>query len=151
MNCSKIVTQIKKHKKIKKGSSGINFENYTKRLVSLMNFDTFEKPPADYKEVSRLTAFQGKMEKKTVTKTKFLQFNDKRFYFSDEIISLPLSHPYLKELVKFKTKMGQRIERYFWDEKENLLAIENKAQELNKRLFLYRQILTRKPQCFLLD
>ena len=151
MNYSKIVTQIKKHKRIKKGSSGINFENYTKRLVSLMNFDTFEKPPADYKEVSRLTAFQGEMEKKTVTKTKFLQFNDKRFYFSDGITSLPLSHPYLKELVKFKKKMGQRIERYFWDQKENLLAIENKAQELNKRLLLYRQILTMKPQCFLLD
>ena len=42
--------------------------------------------------------------------------------------------------------MGKRIERYFWDEKENLLVIENKA--LNKRLFLYRKILTSEPQCF---
>ena len=30
------------------------------------------------------------------------------------------------------------MKRYFWDEKENLLAIEKKAQELNERLFLYR-------------
>ena len=86
----------------------MNFENYTKRLVSLTNFYTFEKPPANYKEVSRLTAFQGEMEKKTVTKTKFLQFNDKRFYFSDGITSLPLSHPYLKELVEFEGKKWGR-------------------------------------------
>ena len=47
--------------------------------------------------------------------------------------------------------MGQRIERYFWDEKENLLAIQNNVQELNERSFLYQQILTSEPQCFLLD
>ena len=94
----------KKHKEIKKGSSGMNFENYAERLVSSANFDTFEKPPANYKEVPRLTVFQGKMQKKTVSKTKFSQFNDKRFYFFDGITSLPLSHPYLKEPVEFKKK-----------------------------------------------
>ena len=47
--------------------------------------------------------------------------------------------------------MGQRIETYFWDEKENLLAIENKAQQLNERLLLYQQILTSELQCFLLN
>ena len=94
----------KKHKGIKKGSSGMNFENYAERLVSSANFDTFEKPPANYKEVPRLTVFQGKMQKKTVSKTKFSQFNDKRFYFFDGITSLPLSHPYLKEPVEFKKK-----------------------------------------------
>ena len=61
-----------------------------------------------------------------------------------------MSHPYLKELVEFP-KRGQRIERYFWDENENLLAIENKAQQLSARINLYRQILTREPQYFLLD
>ena len=29
----------KKHKEIKKDSSGMNFENYVSRLVSLTNFD----------------------------------------------------------------------------------------------------------------
>ena len=101
----------------------MSFENYADRLVSLTNFDIFEKPPAHYKEMSRLTVFQGEMQKKTVTKTKFWQFNDKGFYFYNEITSCPLSHPYLKELVEFLKKMGQRIEIYFWDEKENLLVI----------------------------
>ena len=126
----------------------MNFENYGERLVSLTNFDTFEKPPADYKEVSRLTVFQDNAQKKTVTKTKFSQFRDKRFYFSGGITLLPLSHPYLKDLVVFKKEKGQSIEKYFWDEKENLLDIENKVQELNKRLFLYWQILTSEPHFF---
>ena len=126
----------------------MNFENYGERLVSLTNFDTFEKPPADYKEVSRLMVFQDNTQKKTVTKTKFSQFRDKRFYFSGGITLLPLSHPYLKDLVVFKKEKGQSIEKYFWDEKENLLDIENKVQELNKRLFLYWQILTSEPHFF---
>ena len=39
----------KKHKGIKKGSTGINFENYVSGIVSLTNFDFFKKPLAEYK------------------------------------------------------------------------------------------------------
>ena len=47
--------------------------------------------------------------------------------------------------------MGLRIERYFWNETKNFLAIENKAQQLNERINLYSQILTSEPQCLLFD
>ena len=141
----------KKHQGIKKGSSEINFENYASRIVSLTNFDLFEKPPAKYKEVSRLTVHQGEMQKRTSVKTNFSQFNEKRFYFSSGITSLPLFHPCLKKLAGYKKKMGQRIERYFWDEKEILLDMENKAQQQNERLFLYHQILMSARNYFSLD
>ena len=45
----------KKHKGIKKGLNGMGFENFCQRIKSLVNFDTFEKTPAEYKQVSRLT------------------------------------------------------------------------------------------------
>ena len=61
----------------------MNFENFAKSINSLTNLNIFKKPLADYMEVSRLTVLDGEMQKKTVTKTKFLQFNDKRFYFAD--------------------------------------------------------------------
>lgn len=67
----------KKHKDIKKGSHGMDFENFSNRRKSFVNFDTFKKPPAKYKSLSRFTAFQGEMVKKTVGKTKFSQLNDK--------------------------------------------------------------------------
>ena len=59
----------------------MNFENYAERLVSLTNFDTFEKPPADYKEVSHLTVFQDNTHKKTVKKLNFpsLEIRDSIF------------------------------------------------------------------------
>ena len=43
------------------------------------------------------------MQIKSVSKLQFGQLNDKRFYFSSGIISLPYGHPYLKELRKKKT------------------------------------------------
>ena len=107
----------KKPKGIKKGSSGMGSENFSNRIQSLVNFDTFEKPPAEYKEVSRISMFQGEMVKKTVVKTKFSELNNKRFYFPNGIVSLPFGHKNLKEIDNFKQEEGQKIEKYFWKEK----------------------------------
>ena len=51
----------KKHKGIKKVSRGMGFENFGERIKSLVNFETFEKPPAEYKEVSRFYIAKGEM------------------------------------------------------------------------------------------
>ena len=59
----------------------MKLENYTRRITSLTNFDTFEKPPGECKEVSRLTVCHREMQKKTCIKTKTSQFNNKRFFF----------------------------------------------------------------------
>ena len=64
----------------------MEFSKYANRIKSLVNFDTFEKPPAEYKEISRFTVKQGEMVKTNVTKTKFSQLNDKRFYFPDQMV-----------------------------------------------------------------
>ena len=71
----------------------MKFENFANTIrKSLVNFDTFEKPPTEHKEVSGFSVFQGEMVKKTVFKTKFSQLNDKRFYFTDGIVSLHFGH-----------------------------------------------------------
>ena len=49
----------------------MDFEHYASRIVSLNNCDTFIKPPADFKEVSRQTVFETEMQQRTVVKTKF--------------------------------------------------------------------------------
>ena len=43
----------KKHKGIKKGSRGMEYHNYANRIKSLTNFNTFQKPFSNYKEVAR--------------------------------------------------------------------------------------------------
>ena len=77
----------KKHKGIKKGSTGFGFENFSNRIISLVNFDTFKKPPLNTKKVSRLTLVNGEMIRTIVAKNKFSQLNDKRFYFPNGVLS----------------------------------------------------------------
>ena len=69
------------------------------------------------KEVARFVVKKGDMIKTTVTKTKFSQLNDKRFYFPDGILSLPYGRPCLEEIENFKSEQGQKIEKYFWEKK----------------------------------
>ena len=94
----------KEHKGIKKGSHGMEFENYARRILLVIDCNFFEKGPVDTKQTARLSVTDVEMQQKTVTKTKFSQFNDKKFYFSNGITSLPLSHSYLKDLNECKEK-----------------------------------------------
>ena len=70
-----------------------------------------------------------------IKKKIFSQLNDKRFYFPNGIISLPFGHLYLKEIDEYKNEKGQRIEKYFWDEKENFLKLEKSSEKI--RFFKY--------------
>ena len=100
----------KKHKGIKEGSSGMDFENFASRIVSITNLEHFKKPKVEYKEVARLTVDQGEVQKKTSPRCKFSQFNDTRFYFSNGLVSLPLFHPLLKDQTIYKKNKGKKIE-----------------------------------------
>ena len=55
-------------------------------------------------EQKRFQIINESMQMKSVSKVQFGQLNDKRFYFSNSLISLPFGHPYLQELRKEKHK-----------------------------------------------
>ena len=99
-----------------------------------------------YKKVSRLNVVAGEMIKSADVKNKFSQINDKRFYFPDGVVSLPFYHSMISEIDKFKQKKGQKIEKYFWEEKEHLFRLEKKALKNHLRLYLYHQILMFVPK-----
>ena len=103
----------KKHKGIKKGSSGLGFKNFAQRIGSLVNFDTSEKPPRDTKNVSRFNVLAGEMVKSAYVKNKFSQINDKRFYFPDGVVSSPFYHPVLSKIDKFKQKKIKKLKYIF--------------------------------------
>ena len=88
------------------------------------------------------------MVKTSVIKNKFSQLNDKRFYFPDGVVSLPFYHPILSKIDEFKQKKGQKIEKYFWEEKEHLCRLEKEALKNHPRLYLYHQILMSVPKNF---
>ena len=87
---------------------------------------------------------------KSVSKVQFGQLNDKRFYFSNGIISLPYGHPYLEELRKEKHKYRD-IHKVIQTKKYDFLKKESKVLESIPRLNILKQIFTQKPILYELD
>ena len=85
----------------------MDFDSYCNRLSDLTEFSNefLSKPNKVEKiEQRRFQVINESMQMKSVSKVQFRQLNDKRFYFSNGIISLPYGHPYLEELRKEKHK-----------------------------------------------
>ena len=89
----------KKHKGLSKNVKGMDFESYSKRLSDLTEyFDNFVINPNPVQRIKQ-KRFQIKdesMQMQTIQKVQFGQLNDKRFYFSNGITSLPFGHPDLE-------------------------------------------------------
>ena len=92
----------KKHKSLRKGASGIEFEDYAKRINSIREIEIFRQLPNQKQKQNRCTIKNNQMIFEEIEKSKFSQINNKRYYFSNGIVCLPYSHPYLKEIVNFK-------------------------------------------------
>ena len=77
----------------------------------------------------------------SVTKVQFASLNDKRYYFSDGIVSLPFSHPSLKEVRNYKKSLP-KIHTVISKEKNKMLQYENAAVNDNERLRILRSIFS---------
>ena len=51
---------------------------------------------------------------KEIEKSKFSQINDKRYYFSDGIMSLSFSHPVLTDINNLKGKNSKKLNLFYW-------------------------------------
>ena len=111
----------KKHKGIKKDSPSMDYQNYAERIKPLIDFETYKKPKTDIKDIMRISVKKGEMTTHKIKMSKFYQLNNKRFYFPNAIVSLPFGHLAFREIGEYKKDKGQRIEKYFWTEKEKLL------------------------------
>ena len=74
------------------------------------------------------------------------KLNDKRFYFPNAIVSVPFEHFSLAEIDEYKKDKGQRIETYFWTDKEKILELEKKAIDKIPRIFFLNHILEQVPK-----
>ena len=59
----------------------------------------------------------------TINKVQFASLNDKRYYFSDGIISLPFGHLSLSELRDYKKSLP-KIHTIIKEEKDKLLQLK---------------------------
>ena len=98
----------------------MDYENYVERIKPLYDFASFKKPKADMKSLIRISVKKGEMTTHKVTKTKFSQLNDERFYFLNAILSLPYGHTALKQYLK---KAGTEDGELFYEKKEKTVGI----------------------------
>ena len=90
------------------------------------------------------------MQMKSVSKIQFGQLNDKRFYFSNGLVSLPYGHPSLIELRKEKNKYRD-IHKVIQTKKDEFLLKESKILENIPRLNILSQIYAQMPLLYELN
>ena len=72
----------KKHKGTRKGATGMDFKNYTSRIVSVNDCDYFQEPSADSKQGTKFSVVDGEMQQKLMLlKQSFLNLTIKGFTF----------------------------------------------------------------------
>ena len=77
----------------------------------------------------------------SVNKVQFASLNDKRYYFSDGIVSLRFGHLSLKEVREYKKSLS-KIHTVIAREKNKILQYENAAVNDNERLRISRSIFS---------
>ena len=130
----------KKHKGVKKGTPGMMFENYANRIKRL-RYDLNEQPSVERIKQKRLEVRNTNMKMTTVSKTKFVRLNNKRYYFSDGIVSLPFGHILLEQTRQYKKQLS-KIHEQIDKNKDAILKLENEAVMQNERLRILRCIFS---------
>ena len=140
----------KKRKGLKKYTRGMDFDSYSARLASLNKFSKEYIKMLKKIEQKRFQIINESMPMKSVSKVQFGQLNDKRFYFSNGIISLPYGHRYLENLRQEKQKY-RAIHKVIQEKKYEFLKQESKSLESNQKLHVLKQMLNQSPIFYILD
>ena len=128
----------KKHKGVRKNTKGMDFQRYAERIKDL-RLDLKAEIIQEKVTQKRLQVKNTEMIMTSSNKVKFAQLNDKRYYFSDGIVSLPFGHPLLEKVREYKKSLKD-IKSVIESEKEKILKQENEAVNLNERLRILRTI-----------
>ena len=107
---------------VRREAPSMTFESYASRIAPL-RYDSKKTEPKKIIQ-KRLQIKNTNMIMTSINKVQFARLNDKRYYFSDGIVSLPYGHPQLKEVRKYKKSLP-KIHTVIEREKDRLLRLEN--------------------------
>ena len=129
----------KKHKGVRRDTPGMCFESYAMRINTLRDIDCKKEEKKITQK--RLQVKNTNMTMTSVNKVQFASLNDKRYYFSDGIVSLPFGHPSLNEVRDYKKSLS-KIHTVIANEKDKILLLENEVVNDNERLRILRSIFS---------
>ena len=129
-----------KHKGVRRDKPGMCFESYAMCINSLREDVDCKRDEKKIRQ-KRLQVKNTNMTMTSVNKVQFASLNDKRYYFSDGIVSLPFGHPPLNQVREYKKSLS-KIHTVILKEKNMILHYENKAVNNNERLRILRSIFS---------
>ena len=139
----------KKHKGVKKSTPGMNFEAFSSRIMNIREYSFAEKIPKTITQ-KRFQIKNTMMQMTTARRKQFAGLDDKRFYLSDGITSLPYGHFLLSE-IRDQKKQYKQIHREIMLIKDNLIRQEHRACSKCERIRILRSILAQPPTYYKLD
>ena len=139
----------KKHKALKKDTTGMDFEAYSSRLLSSYEF-CYDNIPEKIKQ-KRYQIVNNSMQMVSLSTTQFAGLNDKRFYFHDGLVSLPFGHFLFEASRKLKEQYKSKIKAAIKEQKYKLLAAEAAAIKSCERVRILRNIFSLPPLYYLLN
>ena len=70
----------------------MNFDAYCSKLGTISEYFNYQVEPTKQIKQKKFQVINDSMQMRTVNKIQFGQLNDKRYYFSNGIVSLPYGH-----------------------------------------------------------
>ena len=128
----------KKYKGVRKDTTGMNFESYAMRINTLRESDDKKEEKKNCKKRLQVKGTNTTMT--SVNKVQLAKLNDKRYYFSDGIVSLPFGHPALNKEREYKKYI--KYIQLFRKKKNEILKRENEVVNNNERLRILRSIFS---------
>ena len=126
----------------------MDFQRYAARINNL-RYDLDSDNKQEKVVQKRLQVKNTEMKMTSSNKVKFARLNDKRYYFSDGIVSLPFGHPSLNGLREYKKSIIE-IHKVLDDEKDKILNDENMVVNSNERLRILRSIFSQRIKYYTL-
>ena len=139
----------KKHKGIKKTTTGVDFISFASRIMDEKEYTLRQKQAKSIKQM-RFQVKNTGMRLIRTNKTQFAGLNDKRYYFPDGVTSLPYGNFLLADINK-KKKQYNKIQNVILEIKDSLIRDECKAVNKCERLRVLRSIFNQALTYYKLD
>ena len=135
----------KKHRRFRKGTKGMDFDNYASRILTM---EEAEEGSRRFAEKQKQTCFQntkGNMVMVTIEKCDFGQLNEKQYILPDGISSLPYGHKDLTFIENFKDELSFTPEKLIKFHRDNLFRLEHGILQSNESMRDISSVLLQQP------
>ena len=136
----------KKHKGVRKGTKGMDFDNYAGRILTIDEAHDGTKRSSKKQKQTRFQSKKGNMVMVTIKKLEFAQLNDKQYILSDGISLLPYGHKHLTFVENFKKSLLPLTPiKLVKHHQYNLIRFEQGILEQNERMRVMNCVLLQQP------